>query len=331
MITVTLYSRSDCHLCEVAKEDLDGLREQYPHELVLIDVDSNADLKRAYGFEVPVVEVGPYTLRAPITRQELQMTLAAATDRHDHLESIQNPALREASQRTQTWTQADGISYWIARHYLGLFNLFILVYVGLPFLAPALLNSGIEAPARLIYRSYSIVCHQLAFRSFFLFGEQAEYPRQAAGVPEMLTYEQATGLSGASDSQDLFMARNFVGNEQIGYKVALCERDVAIYAGILFFGVLYAATGRRFPPLPWYLWILIGLVPIALDGVSQLISQPPFNFIAYRESTPQLRILTGALFGVTTAWFGYPMVEESMRATRQLMAKKFLRVKGNGA
>jgi uncharacterized membrane protein len=157
------------------------------------------------------------------------------------------------------------------------------------------------------------------------------YPRQAAVVPGILTYEQATGLSGASDSQDLFMARNFVGNEEIGYKVALCERDVAIYAGILFFGVLYAATGRRFPPLPWYLWVLIGLVPIAWDGVSQLISQPPFNFIPYRESTPLLRILTGALFGITTAWFGYPMVEESMRETRQLMARKFLRVKGNGA
>jgi glutaredoxin len=71
MITVTLYSRSDCHLCEVAKEDLDELREQYPHELVLIDVDS-ADLKR-----LRVRSAGgrnrPHILRAD-QPAELQMT-----------------------------------------------------------------------------------------------------------------------------------------------------------------------------------------------------------------------------------------------------------------
>ena len=100
---------------------------------------------------------------------------------------------------------------------------------------------------------------------------------------------------------------------------------------ILFFGLLYALTGRRIPALPWYLWILIGIVPIGLDGVSQLLSQPPFNFLPFRESTPLLRSLTGFLFGFTTAWFGYPMVEEGMRDTRQVMAKKLMRVRGGSA
>jgi uncharacterized membrane protein len=81
------------------------------------------------------------------------------------------------------------------------------------------------------------------------------------------------------------------------------------------------------PPLSWILWMLIGLVPIGIDGVSQLLSQPPFNFFPYRESTPYLRILTGFLFGFTTAWFGYPLLEESMADTRKILAIKRLRVK----
>ncbi len=327
MINVTLYSRKDCHLCNQAKTDLNSLQEQYPHQLVEIDVDSSNDLRRAYGFEVPVVEIGPYRLKAPIDRQELQMTLGAASDRNRHLEAINNPATAAALQQSQTWTKADGITYWFSRHYLAIFNLFVLIYVGLPFLAPVLMYTGAEAPARLIYRSYSLVCHQLAYRSFFLFGEQAVYPRAAAGVPGILSFQQATGINEQSTSQDLLAARNFIGNPQIGYKVALCERDVAIYGGILLFGILYAVTGRRIPPLPWYLWILIGIIPIGLDGFSQLFSQPPFNFIPFRESSPYLRTLTGALFGITTAWFGYPLVQETMNDTVRIMAEKKIRIK----
>jgi uncharacterized membrane protein len=256
------------------------------------------------------------------------MTLGAAKDRKQHLEALQDPAYEEAVRRSQTWTIADRFAYWLAKHYLALFNLFILIYVGLPVLAPALMVAGAEVPARLIYRSYSMVCHQLAYRSFFMFGEQSVYPRAAAEVRGVMTYSQATGFSEANTSEDLYAAREFLGNRTIGYKVALCERDVSIYGAILFFGLLYAVTGRRIPSLPWYLWILIGILPIGLDGVSQLLSQPPFNFIPFRESTPLMRSLTGFLFGFTTAWFGYPMVEEGMRDTRQVMAKKLMRMRG---
>jgi peptidoglycan/LPS O-acetylase OafA/YrhL len=51
------------------------------------------------------------------------------------------------------------------------------------------------------------------------------------------------------------------------------------------------------------------------------------NFIPYRESTPFWRLLTGFLFGYTTAWFGYPLVEETMAETRKIMSKKLARYK----
>lgn len=327
MIDVILYSRTDCHLCDQARQDLESLHSEYPHRLKIIDVDSTIELQRKYGFNVPVIEIQPYTLKAPITVAELKMTLAAARDRENHIQAVQQAHGESNVEQNAVWTKADSFSDWLSRHYLGLFNLFVVVYLGLPVLAPVLMKANLPGPAALIYRVYSAACHQLAFRSFFLFGEQIVYPRSAAEVTDLLSFSQATGISEDDTTSALFAARQFTGNDQIGYKIALCERDVAIYGAILLFGLIYAATGRRLPALPWYLWILLGLVPIGVDGLSQLISQPPFNFFVYRESTPLLRVFTGALFGFMTAWFGYPMVEVTMAETRQIMAQKKLRVR----
>ena len=115
--------------------------------------------------------------------------------------------------------------------------------------------------------------------------------------------------------------------------MALCERDIAIYGAILLFGILYAVTGRRIRGLHWVAWVLIGLGPIGLDGFSQLFSQMNWPWLAslvpYRESTPFLRLLTGGLFGFTTAWFAFPFMEESMAETRQFFIKKFASIGQN--
>jgi uncharacterized membrane protein len=64
-----------------------------------------------------------------------------------------------------------------------------------------------------------------------------------------------------------------------------------------------------------------------MDGFSQLISQIPNAFIqtilSYRESTPLLRVITGFVFGLTTAWFMFPLIEESIADSRKQLAKKF--------
>lgn len=327
MITVMLYSRTDCHLCEQTHQDLVALQSEIPHKLVVIDVDSHPDLRRAYGFEVPVVEVGPYKLRSPINQQELRITLMAAQDRKEQLESLGDPQYQRLVKQGQTWTKADGFAYWLSNHYLALFNLIVLVYLALPILAPVMMKARMETPARLIYRVYGTMCHQWSFRSFFLFGEQAVYPRATAGVEGLLTYSQATGLGEGSTAKELITARQFIGNESVGYKLALCERDMAIWVGILLFGLVYSLSGRRLPPLPWYVWLMIGIVPVGIDGFSQLLSQPPISLYPVRESTPFLRVLTGGLFGITTAWFGYPMTEQAMADTRRIMAGKLLRIK----
>jgi uncharacterized membrane protein/glutaredoxin len=327
MIPVTLYTRQGCHLCEQAEQDLKALQAEYPLYLVRVDIDSDSALQKAYALEVPVVEIGPYTLRAPFTLQDLKMTLGAARDRQSHLEQIKGESYRSRVERRQEVTGADRFSYWLSRHYLLIINLFLLLYVGLPFLAPVFKVLGADGPAEVIYKVYSPLCHQWAFRSWFLFGEQAYYPHEAAGLTGVISFEAATGISDVNDPGRI-QARLFEGNAVMGYKVALCQRDTAIWGAMLLFGLLYAVSGRRIPQVHWLVWILLGVVPPALDGFSQLFSQLPSEAIhailPYRESTPLLRTLTGFLFGWFTAWFGFPLFEEAMADTRRLLSHKFV-------
>lgn len=329
MLTITLYIRENCGLCDEVRADLETLQEKFPHRLVTVDIDSDPVLKEKFGGIIPVVETGPYSLKAPITRQSLEMTLGAASDRRGQLQTVDGEAYERRVRRGMEITGGDRASLWLSSHYLLMLNLFMFLYVGFPFLAPTLMEAGLTVPARAIYTIYSPLCHQFGFRSFFLFGEQPFYPLAEAKVSGAKTFEDVTGIQGLSDPTNIarLQARQFTGDATLGYKVALCERDVAIYGAILLFGLIFALTGRRLPSLHWALWILIGMGPIGLDGFSQLFSQFNWPWLAallpYRESTPFLRVFTGALFGLTTAWFAYPNIEESMNETRQFLLKKF--------
>jgi uncharacterized membrane protein len=189
----------------------------------------------------------------------------------------------------------------LARHWLAVFNGIVAVFLFLPFLAPALMHSNTQGLGRLIYTIYSPTCHQLPERSFFLFG-----PRVVYSVADL----EKAGVIPAGLSPVQRLVLRFPGAAEIGYKVAICERDVAIYGGILLGGLLFGAVRGRLRrpdgqlrklPLKFY---AIALVPIAIDGVTQLLG--------LRESTWLLRVLTGGLFGLATAWFVYPIVQDAM-------------------
>jgi uncharacterized membrane protein len=329
VLTVTLYGRRDCSLCDEVKASLKSLEKEFPHRLVEVNVESDPVLLKAFLEKIPVVEIGPYTLEAPISLKSLRMTLGAANDRRSQLRQIGDAGYVARLEKGRTITGADRLSFWISRHYLVILNLFMFVYVGLAVAAPLLMKAGAALPARVLYRIYSPLCHQFGFRSFFLFGEQYYYPTEAAQMPGVNTFEQATGITGVANptSNSRLEARAYVGDETVGYKMALCERDVSIYAALLLFGLVFGLSGRRLPSLHWLIWLLAGVTPIALDGFSQLFSQFSWpwlsDVLAYRESTPLIRVITGLLFGFLTAWFAYPNLEASMQETRQFLIKKF--------
>ncbi len=246
-----------------------------------------------------------------------------------------------SGQTDRLTTGIDRAVYWLTRHWLAIFNTAIAIYIGLPLLAPALMQSGATGPARLIYLAYSPFCHQMASRSFFLFGDQYAYPRDLAGtdltpieayMPEIPEF---AGISPAVEEWVTFLlpARRFVGNEQMGYKTALCERDMAIYGFVLIGGLVYGLVRRRrkVKPLPVWAFLVFGLGPIALDGFSQLFSQygvalEPLSFFntifPLRESSPFLRSLTGAMFGFSLVWLTYPHIDASMKGSESSLHEK---------
>lgn len=187
---------------------------------------------------------------------------------------------------------ANGLVVWIARHWLLLFNAAWALYVLTPFMAPIFMQLGLYAPARAIYAIYSVFCHQLPDHSYFLYG-----PNPAPAAPALAT-------AGLPEGLDIFAQRRFIGNEFIGFKVALCQRDVAIYGAVLFGGLVYGLLRTRVQPPSLKLYAIL-LIPIAVDGLTQMIG--------LRESNWWLRSVTGALFGFASVWLAYPYVDDAMQ------------------
>jgi glutaredoxin len=57
MTTVTLYTKPDCHLCDVAHEVLEGVREDFGFDIEHVDISQDRMLKKRYGVRIPVVAV----------------------------------------------------------------------------------------------------------------------------------------------------------------------------------------------------------------------------------------------------------------------------------
>jgi uncharacterized membrane protein len=175
----------------------------------------------------------------------------------------------------------------LTRHWLAVVCLALVVFTALPLMAPWLMERGLTAPASLIYAAYRMTCHQLPQRSFFLYGPQKTYTERE--IESQTTMQPLNGYTGSADA---------------GYKVAYCERDTAMYLALLATALCLLVAGRRLPRLPLWLFVLM-IAPLAIDGATQLTG--------LRESTWQLRVVTGALFGVAIAWLLFPLVDEAMK------------------
>ena len=61
-MTVTLYTRAGCHLCQEAERVLRAEQAATPFHLELVDIDGDPELARRYGVRVPVVAVDGHDL-----------------------------------------------------------------------------------------------------------------------------------------------------------------------------------------------------------------------------------------------------------------------------
>lgn len=102
-----------------------------------------------------------------------------------------------------------------------------------------------------------------------------------------------------------------------GEKMCYCERCAAIYSGIFLLGLAYSLVHGRVGPLRWR-WVFALWLPMALDGFTQLFG--------LRESTAELRVVTGVLFALSCVWVGFPYLEQAFREMREQLEARFTRV-----
>jgi len=227
--------------------------------------------------------------------------------------------------------------YWLGRYWLlafllvwGLFNL-------LPWLAPLFMEAGWDVAGRFIYTSYTFFCHQLPQRSFFLLGERPMF--------ELHEIQAAW-----QDTTDPLVLRQFIGNPEMGWKVAWSDRMVSLYTGIFLWAAVLGLWRKRLPRLPFWGLVLLAL-PLFFDGGTHMVSDvtggigggfrydnawlasltgnalPPGFYAgdSLGSFNSWMRLVTGLLFSLGAVWFALPILDENFAGTRQALETKFTR------
>lgn len=101
----------------------------------------------------------------------------------------------------------------------------------------------------------------------------------------------------------------------LGYQMAVCSRCFAIYTAFLIGGILFYFIRKRLKPWDIKLYILL-CVPMAIDGLAQLLGVPiPRGYDAGGLvwtvlSNNEIRVVTGAIFGLASALFALPYMQQ---------------------
>ncbi|MBI2333059.1 MAG: DUF2085 domain-containing protein [Chloroflexi bacterium] len=226
------------------------------------------------------------------------------------------------SQRSQHLIVMKRITLGLARHWLLFLNLLAALWVGLPWFAPVFMHWGWSSAAEALYFLYSFQCHQLPERSYFLFGSQAMY-----SLTEIQSVWQNTA--------DPFTLRQFIGNAEMGWKVAWSDRMVSMYTSILIGSLLYGLVRKRLMPLSFWMFAIL-LLPMVIDGGTHMISDLAGIGQGFRDTNIWLqtitnqvfsssfyqgdalgsfnswmRLITGVLFGTAVVGFAFPYINES--------------------
>lgn len=233
----------------------------------------------------------------------------------------------------------DTVALFIVKHWLAFFLILYGAWVWAPFLAPLFMHNGWTGAGDTLYFIYSFFCHQLPERSLFFYGPQTMYSLEQIGK--------------VWSTENQLILRQFVGNPEMGWKMAWSDRMISTYGGIWLGGVLWAIFGKRVPRLSLVVWIALGVLPLGLDGFTHFVNDivAGSSGQGFRDTNDWLRALTGGvfsdefyygnmfgsfnsyarwltglLFGVTTVFAIFPIVKNALLDTQQDLEYQLARI-----
>lgn len=224
---------------------------------------------------------------------------------------------------------------WLTRNWLLVFLAVWGTFNLLPWLAPVFMKAGWDTAGRAIYTLYTFLCHQLPQRSYFLFGAQPMY--------ELNEVQEAW-----QNTDNPIILRQFIGNPEMGWKVAWSDRMVSLYTGIFLWATILGPWRRRLPRLSLWGLALLAL-PMVADGGTHMVSDMlggigggfRYNNIWLAALTSHtfgpgfyagdgfgtfnswMRLVSGLLFSLGAVWFALPILENAFAGTRQAVETKF--------
>lgn len=107
----------------------------------------------------------------------------------------------------------------------------------------------------------------------------------------------------------------------LGEQMACCQRCTAIYAAIMFFGLIFALA-RGHVRAPRLGEVALLALPVVVDGGAQLVG--------LWESTPGTRVLSGAFLGVALCWLLLPYLDTGFARMRAQLEALFARLAAEG-
>ncbi len=225
----------------------------------------------------------------------------------------------------------------ISAHWFETFLIVYGVWVFLPYFAPVFMHLGWTGAGKIIYFIYSFFCHQLPERSFFWFGGKTMY-----SLSEIQSAWQNT--------DNPMILRQFVGNASTGWKIAWSDRMISFYTSVWFFALIWYPMRRKIKPLSWWVFVLF-LLPIAIDGISHMVSDFAGIGQGFRDTNTWLavltnqalpitfyagdalgsfnsimRFITGLLAGLGITWLVFPYIYQSRIYDQQLDEKSYAQV-----
>jgi len=221
------------------------------------------------------------------------------------------------------------VGEWLSDHWFGIFLAVYGLWVFTPFFAPLFMHAGWVGAGKGVYFVYSFFCHQLPERSFFLFGGKTMY-----SLPEIKAAWQ--------DTINPFILRQFIGNENMGWKIAWSDRMISFYTSVWLFAAIWSPLRSKVKPLAWWGFILL-LLPIILDGGSHTISDLSGIGQGFRDTNQWLAVLTnnslsatfyagdalgsfnsimrfisGIFAGLGIVWFAFPNIAQTEALNQEL-------------